>query len=549
MVNFNFSFDPGTSLQQMVGFETAGRIWSSYLTDPITVNLQVGVSSSLSSNVIGGALPGMSAKQSYQSFTIALKADATSTDDQTALKQVSGSRFSATYEGTLLGINYKATGTSSSLNLTRAEAKALGLSVSGGLNGLDGYILFGSLTGAPVQWDYDYTRSAPAPANSLDFLSTALHEIGHVLGFVSSLDSPGWLNTNYGTNVSAAQAVFAQLNAITTGATALDLFRYDTNASNLSNTRNLSLGGNKVFALGSGSTSIANFSTGVDTTQGGNGQQASHWLTGTSAIEAPTLTTGTRSAIANTDLRALDVIGWNVAPNGINTAIDLSALQAQSKQSLATRLGQTVSWLDANSTTAAQSLVQDRSQDIYTMAVQSQIYDLTRVTPPTPGIKGNNQTGDNQTDIQNLTYNQLFQEQGLFETTDELQVLPAVTVQPSLESLVWGVESNLTRITPPTPGLPLTSHLELLSPNLTRITPPTPGIPPTPPLPSPKSLSQSVQPLTTGATTAPTSDHVLTGNADYYYGNSELVTYPGTDQSTQQAFAPLTVLVDLSAAL
>ena len=556
MVNFNFNFDSGTSLQQMVGFETAGRIWSSYLTDNITVNLQVGVSSSLGSNVIGGALPAIEAKQSYTSFTNALNADATSTDDQAALKQVFGSSFGANYKVTLFGTTYQATGTSSSLNLTRADAKALGLPVSGGANGLDGYILLGSLAGAPVQWNYDYTRSAPAPANSLDFLSTALHEIGHVLGFVSGLDSSSWLNTNFGTDISALKAAAAQLDVITMGATPLDLFRYGTNSANLSNTRELSLGGTKVFALSGLSTPIASFSTSINTSQGGNGQQASHWYTDTNALMAPTLKTGTRSAIAATDLKAFDVLGWNVVSSGINTTINLATLQSHSQQSLASRLGQTVNWLNANSTTAAQQLAQDHSQDVYTMAVQSKIYNLSRITPPTPR-KSENQSGgqsENQGGNQSLNYEQLFEKQGLFETIDGLTVLSTDSIQPRLETLTWGVESNLSRITPPTRGVPPTPIVELLnldlnqitlptpdattmlvgkllSPNISRITPPTPGVPPTPKIPPSRSSNTFI------------------GNSDYYYGSSKPAAYEASGKFTQQQVDPLSVLVDFSTVL
>ncbi|XGV94539.1 MAG: NF038122 family metalloprotease [Leptolyngbya sp. BL-A-14] len=530
MVNFNFSFDPGTSLQQMIGFETAGRIWSSYLTDPITVNLQVGVSSSLGTNVIGGALPGMNASQSYSSFTNALKVDATSIDDQTALRQVFGSSFSAAYKVTAAGITYQSTGTSSSLNLTRAHAKALGLPVSGDLNGLDGYILFGSLAGSSVQWNYDYTRSAATPANSLDFLSTALHEIGHVLGFVSGLDSSGWLDTNFGTDLNALLSASSQLNAITTGATPLDLFRYSTNVFNLSDTRDLSLGGTKAFTLGSLSTPIANFSTSTNTSQGGNGYEASHWYTNTNAIMAPTLKMGTRSAIAAIDLKAFDVIGWNLAPNGINTTINLATLQSQAQQSLASRLGQTVSWLNANSTTAAQQLAKDNSQAIYTMAAQSQIYDLSRITPAS------------------LTYSQLFQEQGLFETIDELVVLPAVNIQPSLETLIGNVTSHLSRITPPTTGGTPTLIINLPSLDLSRITPPTTGGTPAVTVNLSSSLSQSVQPLTTATATTATSNSLLTVTTNYFYGSSKPIVYEGTNTSAQQ-MSPLSVLIDLTARL
>jgi hypothetical protein len=84
MATFNFTFDPGTTLQQMVGFEIAGRVWSSYLTDNTTINIHAGMSSSLGTNVIGGALPGIQANVQYQTYRDRFAADRKSTDDNTA---------------------------------------------------------------------------------------------------------------------------------------------------------------------------------------------------------------------------------------------------------------------------------------------------------------------------------------------------------------------------------------------------------------------------------------------------------------------------------
>ncbi|GAP94725.1 hypothetical protein [Leptolyngbya sp. NIES-2104] len=84
MATFNFTYAPGTTLQQMIGFEMAGRIWDAYLTDPITVNIYVGVSSSLPGNAIGGALPGIRAAQQYLSVVNALTNDVVSNDDRIA---------------------------------------------------------------------------------------------------------------------------------------------------------------------------------------------------------------------------------------------------------------------------------------------------------------------------------------------------------------------------------------------------------------------------------------------------------------------------------
>ena len=39
--NFNFTYAPGTSFEQMLNFEMAGKIWSDYLADDVTINIFV----------------------------------------------------------------------------------------------------------------------------------------------------------------------------------------------------------------------------------------------------------------------------------------------------------------------------------------------------------------------------------------------------------------------------------------------------------------------------------------------------------------------------
>ena len=57
MTNFNFTFQPGTSSEQIIGFEMAGRIWSQYLQDDAAFNVHVLATDSLPPTIIGGAVP------------------------------------------------------------------------------------------------------------------------------------------------------------------------------------------------------------------------------------------------------------------------------------------------------------------------------------------------------------------------------------------------------------------------------------------------------------------------------------------------------------
>ncbi len=147
MTTFNFSFDPGTSIQQITGFQIAGQIWSSYLKDNTTLNIHVGVSSSLPKNVIGGALPGIRASQNYKNVVSGLFNDAKSSDDFSAMDNL---QTKADYEAQFdifdlkNGNNKGGRVKTKSINLTSANAKSIGIG-GGNATDLDGVILINDL--------------------------------------------------------------------------------------------------------------------------------------------------------------------------------------------------------------------------------------------------------------------------------------------------------------------------------------------------------------------------------------------------------------------
>jgi hypothetical protein len=482
MATFNFTFDPGTTVQQMLGLEMAGRIWSRYLTDNVTLNIQVGVSNSLGSNVIGGALPGMRASQNYAAYRTALNSGPKSADDNTAISNLPTTSYAANFSYNSSTAAFAVAGAQSTINMTRAVAKAAGMSLTDGSTALDGYILFSDLSsatanGQPVRWSYDYTRSNTQAANTLDFLSTAIHEIGHILGFVSGVDQPGWLNFNTTDTMTSMFNVQNQLKF----ANPLDLFR-QSNTTRLTGSIDMSngaTGGEKFFSLDRGQTSLATFSSGLDTTAGGDGYQASHWKNGTTSIMNPTLSLSQRRSIASVDLRAMDVIGWDIASTGINTTIDLSRLLLQSGVALATRAAQglnAVNWINNNLTAAPTQLVTNRDGLIYTMLQNSVVYDMTRIAAPSA-------TG--WTTRQTLA--QVFQQRSFFSTVDELDSpsdrgsslpLPAIAISGDLVS-----DRHFTNPTATTPQLgnvsgviaTITRILPFYRANFTTIDLPTPS--------------------------------------------------------------------------
>jgi hypothetical protein len=178
-----------------------------------------------------------------------------------------------------------------SIVLTQANAKALGIIFPGA----DATITFSST------FAFDYDNSNGVDAGLLDFETVAAHEIGHALGFISGVDAID------GTSPHSAYL------------TPLDLFRFQAStvpgdAAQFTTTpRFLVPGGSAVFNDTENSWAL---STGL--TQG-DGRQASHWkddaLTGNLiGVMDPTLSNGFQESISAADLRAFDLIGYDLAP-------------------------------------------------------------------------------------------------------------------------------------------------------------------------------------------------------------------------------------------
>jgi hypothetical protein len=363
-VTFNFSYAPGTSLEQMVGMEMAGGIWSSNLSDNVSVNIYTQTDDNLPTNAIGGALPGISADRSYDTFRSRMYRDRTSTDDRStyANLQNDDDGYNVTIDGRTLDENEQ-------INLTRANAKALGMLDD---SGLDGVILVSDLKEQSVSWNYNYQDSSVAN-DKLDYLSTGMHEIGHVLGFVSGVDGPDLLTSNSGDDDDDDDDDDGDDEGGDLYVTPLDMFRYSSR-SQTSGIIDLSIGGDPYLSFDRGKTRIANFASGKDLTLGGDGYQASHWKQQDNPLGVmdPVLRLGQRRNISLLDRRTMDTLGWNLQ----GSAIDLATLELQAKQRLAARLGVTVAWLEANPTEAATRLSQDRTEDVITMIEESEVYEI-----------------------------------------------------------------------------------------------------------------------------------------------------------------------------
>jgi hypothetical protein len=379
-MKFAFTYGSGTTLEQMVAFETAGRLWSSYLSDNVTVNIHVELSRTLPTSVAGGALMGIEVDKPYATWRDRLAADRKSADDQTLHQNLPSNTDSFTAWVNEIGPNgmtsNKLEQSSNTLNLSRANAKALGIR-DGQDSGLDGYILMNDQL-ASLGFTWNYNLDGTPAANSIDFFSVALHEIGHVLGFYSGVDASGWNLTPIAEldddddddDGNSGDSTDLDPRGPLKNATSLDMVRF-SNEDKL----DLVVGGSPFFSKNGGTTREADYATGVNLDLGGDGYQASHWKSsgGKLGIMEPDINLGTRRSVTKLDRQALDVIGWDLDA----VSADLPALQVQAKQALADRLNITVVQLEADPA-LVQKLTEDRSQDVALMVEQSQIYEWRR---------------------------------------------------------------------------------------------------------------------------------------------------------------------------
>jgi len=287
--------DPGAALAAnplaLAAFNRAANTWGTLLTDPITVTITANLVSLANPNVIGSTSP-VALQAGYTTIRNAVVADAADEPDDKVVQSLpTAAQFAAFVPGGF--------GLSGLVIGTKANLKALGF---GGLDAAFG------VSDATMQFNsnfaFDYDNTDGVGANLIDFETVALHEIGHVLGFFSIVDTVDSLQ---------AQGLTTNISLTT-----LDLFRFSAafNPATLTDfttfPRSLVPGQIAIF---DDLTHEYGFSTG--TTQG-DGRQASHWkddaLTGIHiGVMDPTLARGVTFPLSTADLRSMDDIGWDVA--------------------------------------------------------------------------------------------------------------------------------------------------------------------------------------------------------------------------------------------
>lgn len=308
-LTFNFTFVAGTSAQAQQAFVDAGARWSSLFNDNVTLDMTVGTAA-LGAGILAQA-GSRRASFSYSNFKTALIGDVSSSLDLTATNSLAaGNSFGLLINRTSDNPNGSGSATpyvdtvganNQTINLTTANAKALGLSAGTGVVGnctstCDASITFGN----SFNWDYNPTNGITA--GSYDFVGIATHELGHALGFVSGVDVLDGNSPPVNGPFLANQFTFVN---------SLDLFRYSA-ASFAAGVSDFTADTRaKYFSIDGGVTNLggASFSTGRNF---GDGQQNSHWKDSLGiGIMDPTAGQGELLSISANDKAAFDVIGWN----------------------------------------------------------------------------------------------------------------------------------------------------------------------------------------------------------------------------------------------
>jgi hypothetical protein len=264
------------------GFQTAvlnaAHFIEANYTDPVTININVGYGevggTTLGSNALGSSLTSL-ASVSYSTLYNALKADATTASDATAVASLP---TSAPVSG--------------GFAVTTAQAKALGLSSATG-TATDGSVGFSSTSA------FTYNDTNGVASGTYDFNAVAVHELTEVMGRILLTGNTLGTTTNY--------------------YDPLDLFHYSAPG-----TRDFSASTPGYFSINSGTTSLQTFNI-------QSGGDAGDWAGATIDAANAFAAAGVVEPVSNADLTAMDVIGWNrvsTAPTGVSIAVSPSSLAA-----------------------------------------------------------------------------------------------------------------------------------------------------------------------------------------------------------------------------
>lgn len=294
--------------QAEAGFFRAAALWSSYLSDPVNIRLDVGFRS-LDQGVLASAGSNRDVV-SYSALRSALVADGMSPSDATAVASLAAGPSLSFYTNNVSGtriFDNDGSANNTYFDVNSANLKALGIAVDyKGVVIDDGVTADANITFSS-NIPFDFSPDDGISPGALDFVGIAFHEIGHALGFVSGVDTVDYNSGRGPIDLDLnSNAVFS----------ALDLFRYNSNG-----VRDLSFGSAAYFSINGGAANSGLFSTGK---YNGDLEQASHWKdnSGLGIMDPTSTPAGRANVITNLDILAMDVIGWNLNSTGTGSGDD-----------------------------------------------------------------------------------------------------------------------------------------------------------------------------------------------------------------------------------
>jgi Ca2+-binding RTX toxin-like protein len=234
------------------------QYFQSHFNDPVTININVGYGEVAGSRLSAGALGESStylASVSYAAMTSALATDQTTAADNLAVASLPGSNPNG-------GAYWVST----------AEGKALGL--VGPSTSPDGYVGFTSSAGI-----FDYNNADGVGSGQYDLFGVVAHEFSEVMGRML--------------------LVGATIGSSSNSYVPLDLLHFSS-----SGVHDYSGSTPGYFSIDNGATPLNSFNTVA-------GGDPGDWASGTTDAFNAYATTGVVLPISNTDLTAMDVIGWN----------------------------------------------------------------------------------------------------------------------------------------------------------------------------------------------------------------------------------------------
>jgi hypothetical protein len=277
----------------LAAFRRAAAQWEAVISSPVTVTIAAGLANLGDPDLIGQTRA-MNLSGTYTRVRDAIVA--VHQDQPVVAAMPTAAQFTASIRA-----GFTLDGT---VSATKANLKALGFTdLDATFGPSDATITFNST------FSFDFDNRDGVSADTIDFETVAAHEIGHVLGFSSSVD------------------VIDTVSPRPVRLDPLDLLRFadiagadpSTPAEFTTFARSLVPGAAAVFD----DTSAAfGMSTGKNN---GDGRQASHWkddrLTGVLVgIMDPTLPSATVETISAADERALELIGWTLTSGtGVTT--------------------------------------------------------------------------------------------------------------------------------------------------------------------------------------------------------------------------------------